>query len=250
MAKLSDAKVSQNGKEIPDVRSTLLQAELTHCISTDEQEQKDWTKPLTPCQVKSLLDAISLNNIRVVLEGSMTVNVATVPATIYSVDFNDGNANASIWTTTAKEQDGKISGVYLSGGIPAVVDAQGKPIEGITITAVAEGSTDAVLNFKLTVSKCIPPTTKIYFVVNKPQNTNTTNNGATTTKQAPAAAGNQSSTAVPSTPFEFALPPYTCPPVAGTGGGAEANPGATNTAPANNPVPVKSKPEAGAESPQ
>jgi hypothetical protein len=79
----------------------------------------------TDCQIQDLVNGISLNNIHVVIEGAMTVDVNTVPATIYSVDFKNGNL-PSIWTTTGTNQSGSIAGVYLTGGVPAVVDGSGK----------------------------------------------------------------------------------------------------------------------------
>jgi len=225
----------------------LLQAFLTPCNSTNAQSgQSPTAAAITNCQLQALFSRISLNSLHVVVSGVMTVNVATVPATIYGVTFKDGNTNSAVWTATGTERDGSISGLYLTGGTPYIVDENGKPIDGITIQKVDDGSTDTQLNFKMTISKCIPSSTKVYFVVAKQSDnsgqaqttTQTTSGGG---KQAQTSAnqnsanqnsanqnsankGNNPSPAptkvsgVVSTPYEFPLPPgYQCPPEGKTG---------------------------------
>jgi hypothetical protein len=181
----------------------------TNCSSKSAQSTPgaQAANPVTSpaCKLQDSLKDLSLSNLHVVLEGIMTVDVAAVPATIYNVEFDSGNTDSSIWTTPSKDQRGEISGVYLSGGTPTVVDGTGKAIPGITISAVADGSTDTELPFTMKLTNCIPPNTKIYFVVNKSPDTSSTNGAATSAKQKP-------SNTVGSTPFAFALPSYTCPP--------------------------------------
>jgi len=156
------------------------------------------------CKLQGFLNSLSLSNLRVVLEGVMTVDVASVPATIYSVDFDSGNSDSSIWTTLNKAQLGKISGVFLTNGTPAVVDDAGKAIPGLTISSVTDGSTDNELHFTMELTNCIPPTTKIHFVVNKSPDASSTGGAATAAKQ-------KASGVVASTPFAFTPPKYTCP---------------------------------------
>jgi len=113
------------------------------------ESQGQQNQSMTNCQLQQLFTQLSLNSVHVVVGGVMSVDVASVPATIYEVDFNSGNTNASIWSTAGK-QDGKIVGVYLSGAMPSVVDATGVPIDGISLTAVPESSSDTELAFQMT----------------------------------------------------------------------------------------------------
>jgi len=199
---------------------------------TDEPEFK------TACRIQEIFNRISLNNIHLVIEGAMTVDVATVPATIYSVDFDGGNV-PSIWTKTNTELTGAITGVYLTGGVPSAVGDNGKAIDGITVTAVAEGSSDTNLNFKMTLSKCIAPGTKVNFVVNKTPGADSTSGGSA--KQTPAAAKKPASPAVPSTLFEFPQQPSAACPAAADKPAAANGPTAETPA---KPAAEKAEPKA------
>lgn len=197
-----------------DFLPTIRQAVMATCPEQNEKAETDTDtiqaqnngKPgtLSLCQLKQLLQGVSLNKIHVVVQGVMTVDQATVPGTIYSVDFKNGN-NQNIWTTTKSAQTGTIRGIYLSGVIPSVVDAQGSPLQGVTISAVSKGSTDAALNFTMTIENCIPSTTKVFFVVTKTENPNS----ATASKAKPKAETDDADTSIPSTPFEFSVQPGT-----------------------------------------
>lgn len=68
----------------------------------------------------------------------MSVDASTVPPSIYSVDFYDGNNNAAIWTEAKKARNGTITGAYLTGGHPQAVDSNGKAIKGIDINPVSK----------------------------------------------------------------------------------------------------------------
>ena len=93
--------------------------------------------------ILSYLDRISLNNVRTVVGGIMTVDVNTVPATITGVDLDGGNTNPKNWAKG--EHLGSINGSYLLNAAPVLVN----PPKDVTITAVQDGSTDSVLRFKL-----------------------------------------------------------------------------------------------------
>ena len=206
-------------------QQTMLRSMLAKCDSTAAPESE--TEPQAPaaisaspnhlpasepvCQLQQLVNGVSLNNIHVAIEGVMTVDVTTVPATIYGVDFDKGN-EATIWTTTGTDQAGTISGVYLTGGVPSAVDGSGKAIKSIALKAVAAGSSDTELPFTMTLSQCIPSSTKVYFVVNKTQNAGSASN---------TAAAKKSGTSVPSTPYEFPVQPATECTSSGDGKGAD-----------------------------
>jgi hypothetical protein len=175
------------------------------------------------CKLQRLINGVSLNNIHVVIEGVMTVDVATVPATIYSVDFQNANL-PSIWTTTGTDQAGSITGVYLTGGVPAIVDESGKAIVSVTVTANADNSTDTELDFTMKLSKCIASGTKVYFVVNKSQDAASTSASTSTAK--PASSVKKAANTVASTPFELPVQPSMSCPAADDSKGAAATPAA------------------------
>jgi hypothetical protein len=230
-------EISKVGTET--FQQTMLRSMLAHCVSTDALESavvppaavavapSSLSVSQAVCQLQQLVNGVSLNNIRVAIEGVMTVDVATVPATIYSVDFDKGN-EATIWTTTGTDQAGTISGVYLAGGIPSVVDGSGKAIKGVSVKAVAASSSDTKLQFTMTLSQCIPSSTKVYFVVNKTQSAPSTSAATDAAKPASAAA-QKSGTSVPSTPYEFPVQPASECTSSGDGKGGDATPAAGST---------------------
>jgi hypothetical protein len=249
---VSNAKSPDTGQAAPgkqDLQNTMRRATVEDCTS-DLQSRADVTevnkagaeKSTTGdnsggmndqtavnhenlCKLQTILNRVSLNNIRVGLQGAMTVDVSTVPATIYDVQFDNGNTDASIWTKTNTPQTGTISGVYLTGGDPEVVDSKGTKYSDIAISKDTDGASDTELHFTMKISKCIPPTSKIYFVVNKSPNQNETENSAKSTKKNSAKTGKtskNSNDSVASTPYEFPLPAYECPASA-DGKGAAAN---------------------------
>jgi hypothetical protein len=217
-------------------KETMLRAVLVDCSSDSVSEKEPAT-----CILHDLINGVSLNNIRVVLEGVMTLDVAAVPATIYGVDFDSGS-DASIWTKTGVKQTGSITGVYLTGGVPSVVDGSGKEIPDVTITPVADGSSDTELKFTMTVTKCIPSTTKVFFVVNKPQDTTSTATAAGTAKPS-AAAAKKPGASVASTSYELPVQPATT--CSASAGGKEGGPdeGASTKPAGTAPTAKEQKPE-------
>jgi hypothetical protein len=197
------------------------------------------------CRIQTLINQISLNSIRLVIGGVMSVNVASVPPSIFEVDFdNDG---PDIWSKPGIKT-GTILGTYLSGGNPIIVDDQGKAIDGLTIKGVTQGSDDRELHFEITVAKCIPPSTKVRFQVNKPSDAELAQGAGAESagiKQKPATKGS----GVSSMLFDYSLSGYTCtPPDAAAGEDGTAEHGARDAAekpataspaiPPNHPAPV------------
>jgi hypothetical protein len=163
------------------------------------------------CDMQKLINGISLNNIRVVVGGAMTVDVATIPATVYSVSF-DTTDLTKLWGTIGTDESGTIAGVYLTGGVPSAVDNAGNPIPGITMKALPDGSSDTVLHFTMNLSKCISPGTPISIVVTKPQDSSSMQGGTDGAKQATTTKPGVS---VASTPFQLQQQPIgACPPTA------------------------------------
>jgi hypothetical protein len=121
-----------------------------------------------PPQVKLILKfigRISLNTIRVVIDGVMTVETASLPAKIESVEFDNEKTNAMLWTDTSKPLTGTIKGSYLTSGVPQIQDADKLGVD--SISAVSDGSTDQSLRFSLKLKSAIKDGTQITFMVEK-----------------------------------------------------------------------------------
>jgi len=107
------------------------------------------------------ISAMSLNRVRIVIDGVMSVETTTLPAKIESVKFDDGTD----WSDTTSPKTGTITGAYLTGGVPKVQNAD---TVGITDTAaVADGSDDQTLHFSLKLSKAVRDQTQLTFIVEK-----------------------------------------------------------------------------------
>ena len=133
-------------------------------------------KPKAPPTLQDLallvtLGKVSLNSIRVVVDGVMTVETGAIPAKIDSVEFDDGNNSPALWTTPGVKK-GTIKGLYLTGGKLTIAEAAKL---GITeITMITDGSTDQALRFSFNTSKAIPSGEKLTFVVTKPDGKDST----------------------------------------------------------------------------
>jgi hypothetical protein len=166
--------------------------------------------PEDVCHIQSFLNSVTLTNVQVGLGGDMTVSTQVVPPTISEVDLKDSNGKTitplstdTFWAKIPSTATGTISGAYLTGGIPAVVDSQGAPIANIAIQAASQGATDSSLPFSMTISKCLSTTTgtEIYFKVTKPQ---------TSANAAPSvsSSGIQNTTQVSSMLYDFGKVSY------------------------------------------
>jgi hypothetical protein len=125
---------------------------------------------------QELLVKVSLNSMNVLVQGVMTVDVATVPATITDITFDEGNDSPKVWTVTGTDLAGTITGRYLTGGVPNItsIEVPNAPsakiadyIDPKTISVVSDGSSDSKLNFKLQLKKAIPSESKLHFQVTK-----------------------------------------------------------------------------------
>jgi hypothetical protein len=118
-------------------------------------------RPLTGLRLYNVLNSVSLNHVKIVLSGIMTVDVDNVPAIITSIDCTDPPAVA--WGT-AGDHNCAIHGSFLSNGTPVIAEATDL---GLNVGAVSDGSTDALLNIKVTVKNPIKPKTVLTFQVTK-----------------------------------------------------------------------------------
>jgi hypothetical protein len=119
------------------------------------------------CQFYDMMYRLSLNTIRVVVGGSMTVDEDSVPSQIQSVDIPtpDGVKPEDMWTKTSEPYQCTIRGSFLTGGTPQIAEAKDL---GLSIAKVSDGSTDTQLQCKITLTKALnPKTTKLTFTVSK-----------------------------------------------------------------------------------
>ena len=115
------------------------------------------------CLTAAAVNRLSLNAIRVLVGGTMTVDVNSVPSQIVSVDIDTPAAGAEgMWKKGSLS--GTIRGSFLSGATPTLVS----PPSGVTIKSVADGSTDTQLHFTLNLASDLPASTrKLTFQVTK-----------------------------------------------------------------------------------
>jgi hypothetical protein len=130
----------------------------------------------TTLVARDLVNEISLNSTNVLVQGVMTVNVATVPATITGITFDEGNDSPDVWTVLNKDHAATTTGSFLTGGVTEVTSievptAQSAKIadylDPTKISLVSDSSTDTKLNFKIQWKKEIPPGSKLHFQVTK-----------------------------------------------------------------------------------
>jgi hypothetical protein len=115
---------------------------------------------LSNAKIKGLLDGISLNKVRVKVEGILSVNVDTVPAKIDSVTFDDP---AAPWDGT-HPITGVLQGSLLSNGQPVIDEANQY---GITAQAAPVQTSSNQLPFTLQLSRPVPIGAVLHFHVMK-----------------------------------------------------------------------------------
>ena len=125
----------------------------------------------SPLQVKEVLaldtiGRVSLNTVRVVIDGIMTVESNAIAAKIESVVFDGEDTDPTIWTATG-EKKGTINGSYLTGGSPQINEAASLKISDIA--SVISGSSDQALPFSLKLGQQLSAGQKLTFVVEKKQ---------------------------------------------------------------------------------
>ena len=125
---------------------------------------------------QKLINHISLNSTNILVQGVMTVDVATVPAAITDLTFDEGNNSPAVWTGLNTDHAATMTGSFLTDGEPTVTgievptktNAQVKDyLDTSKISVVSDGSTDTKLNFKIQWTAQIPSGSKLHFQVTK-----------------------------------------------------------------------------------
>lgn len=119
------------------------------------------------------ISQMSLNQVKVVVDGVMTLDTTTIAAKIDSVEFDKtesghSDTDETFWEpgTDGGVRTGKIHGSYLTGGEVKISEEKVRQID--EIKTVADGSSDQVLKFSFKLTKAIPLSTNLNFVVSKP----------------------------------------------------------------------------------
>jgi hypothetical protein len=109
------------------------------------------------------INSFSLNNVRVVVGGIMTVDVTSIPPAIQDITVTGGNT-AGTWAQSGQVK-AVVKGKYLTGASLNILEADKY---GITdAAAVTTGSTDTVLNIQFTLTKPIPSDTVFTVTLSK-----------------------------------------------------------------------------------
>ncbi len=110
-----------------------------------------------------MLDSLSLNRIRVVVGGAMTVDAESIPASIESVSFDEADS-ALLWGEPGTKS-GTIQGRFLGGGKVSIANAGKLQITDLAV--VQEGSTNESLRFTFKLNKPITSGEKLNIRVDK-----------------------------------------------------------------------------------
>jgi hypothetical protein len=112
--------------------------------------------------LQDVLNRLSLNAVRIVANGIMTVNVDSVPAAITKVEFDGSGPDYFALPGT---KTGKITGQFLSN---ANVNLSATDTAKFTdLKPVTAGSGDNLLNFSINLTRGIAPGTVLHFSVTK-----------------------------------------------------------------------------------
>lgn len=115
------------------------------------------------CRLNGFLNSFSLNHVRVVVGGIMTVDVATIAPAIEEIAMDGGNT-AATWAE-AGTKTGTVSGEYLAGSDVTILNAATYGITGAA--AVPTGSTDTALKIQFTLSKPLAADTVLTVTLTK-----------------------------------------------------------------------------------
>ena len=114
-------------------------------------------------RLNDFLNSFSLNHVRVVVSGIMTVDIATIPPSVEEIVMDGGNT-AATWAE-AGTKTGTVNGKYLTGSDIAILNAAAYGITGAA--AVPTGSTDTALKIQFTLSKPVPADTVLTVTLTK-----------------------------------------------------------------------------------
>jgi hypothetical protein len=130
------------------------------------------------CQTAEILNRLSLNTVRVIVSGTMTVDVNKVPPQITSVDIEPpANVKAEDMWKSKGTFTGTIHGSFLGGATPTILNVE---TSVLAIKRVDAGSTESELHFTLDFSGTLPKdTNKLTFQVSKASSEGATIKSAT-----------------------------------------------------------------------
>lgn len=145
-------------------------------LEKDKESLKDSTAQLNDQQDKlnkqlenlrkiplfNFLNTLSLNNVHIVASGVMAVNELTIPATINETCFD--KADADLWAIAGRKSC-FISGRFLLGGIPQILDADALGISDIKVDK--DASTSELLRFTFDLKAPLDPPVAFDILVSK-----------------------------------------------------------------------------------
>ena len=144
-----------------DIRGLVKQTSELRARPTGERQSNEAVRKWL--LIEDLMNRLSLNVVRIVVAGTMSVDLDTVPASITSIDMEPGNNSPEVWALPG-DKKGIIRGAFLSGGTPIVANADALKISNV---AAATGNTDRDLSFTISLAEPIDPGQKLNFQVSK-----------------------------------------------------------------------------------
>ena len=125
--------------------------------------QEDRVKNQSACENSRLLRrvvaATSLNSVKIVIDGSMVIDLAAVPAILESVAFETGTDAATYWSAPGLNKKVTIKGRFLSGGMLKIAQAESLGIGDAVVDQKL--SNDEQLVFTMKFDRAIPNGTNL-----------------------------------------------------------------------------------------
>jgi hypothetical protein len=144
---------ASSSKQAESLLAELAGKELTGKTSPEEDK------------ILSYINRASLNNVRIMVGGIMTVDVTNVAAQLDSVSCASTDKSKSDPWAQAGDVNCVANGTYLTDGTPKIDGADALGISAPTVDSST--SNDNELHFKITLSKPLPSGTNVTFTVTK-----------------------------------------------------------------------------------
>ncbi|MBY0508412.1 MAG: hypothetical protein K2X03_31165 [Bryobacteraceae bacterium] len=160
---IADDSVPRDLQKILENISKKSMAELREQVPEMLACHEDRVKNRSACENSMLLRrvvaATSLNSVKIVIDGSMVIDLAAVPAILESVTFDTGTDAATYWNAPGANKKGVIKGRFLSGGVPKIAEAESLGISDLAVDTKL--SNDEQLGFTMKFDQPIPNGTNL-----------------------------------------------------------------------------------------
>jgi hypothetical protein len=158
-ARMMEARSARDSKESSDLQEAVKQQIIDGCKEKlGDARYRDALIGL------DYIGHFGLQNIGVYVDGIMTVDVATVPASIDKLNFDGDDSKPEFWSA-AGVKTGTIECRFCQGGLLSIPEADQLGIKDVT--TIADGSDDRHLKFSFSLTKPVAKDQTITFIITK-----------------------------------------------------------------------------------